>query len=76
MMTLKQINDMSEDEKKKFVNTVGIITLCLAEGKGLWDMADELKMEAYYVDHDIDEILYVLRKGVGLRRFIKSIFLK
>jgi hypothetical protein len=67
---------MTDDEKKKFVNTTGIIMLNIAEGKAVYQMADELKMNAQYVEHDIDEMLYVLRKGLGWRRYLKALFIK
>lgn len=76
MMPLMQIAKMTENEKKKFVNTTGVILLCLAEGKCLYQIADELKMDAFYVNHDIDEMLYVLRKSLGWKRYIKALFMK
>lgn len=75
-MLFKLVHDMTEDEKKKFVNTVGIIVLCLAEGKASFQIAEELKFDTYQVDHNIDEILYTIRKSLGWKRYIKALFIK
>lgn len=73
---LKQIFEMTEEEKKKFVNTTGVIMLCVAERKCLYQIAEELKLEAWEVDHNINEMLYTLRKNLGWKRYIKALFTK
>ena len=76
MTTLKQIFNMTEEEKKKYVNTMGVIMLNIAERKSIYQMADEVKLDAYQVNHNIDEMLYTLRKSLGWRRYLKALFMK
>ena len=76
MHVFKQVANMTEDEKKAFVNTTGVIMLCVVEGKCSYQMAKELKLEPYEVEHNIDEMLYDLRKGLGLKRYLKALFIK
>lgn len=75
-MLFKSVQNMTEDEKRTFVNTMGITTLCLAEGKCSYQIAKELKLDTHAVDHNIDEMLYTLRKSLGWKRYIKALFIK
>lgn len=68
------VDKMTEDEKKKFVNTIGVTVLCLAEGKGDFQIAEELKLPLYAVHRNIDELIYTLRKTLGWKRFIRALF--
>jgi hypothetical protein len=67
---------MTEDEKKKFVNTMGITMLGITERRCTYQIAAELKMNPWQVDHNIDEMLYTLRKSLGWKRYIKALFIK
>lgn len=73
---LKRVFDMSEEEKQKFIEVNGKTILYIAERRSLFDMAKRLDLEAYQVDHNIDEMLYEIRKCFGVRRIIKSLFIK
>ena len=75
-MFVKLVNKMTDEEKKKFVNTIGITVLCLSEGKASFQIAKELKLNTMAVDHNIDELIYTLRKTLGWRRFIKAMFIE
>lgn len=77
-MFVKRIHiiNASEDVKKRFVRTSGTIMLNLMEGKCLYEMEKELKMPAWQIDHNIDEMLYDLKKCVGWKRYIKALFKK
>lgn len=74
-MFVYDVNKMSEEDKKRFVNTIGITVLCLAEGKGDFQIADELKLPLHAVEHNIDELVYTLRKTLGWKRFLKALFI-
>lgn len=73
---LKELSKMTEDEKKKFVNTIGVTILCITERKCLYQIADELKLSTWQVDHNIDEMLYTLRKSLGWKRYLKVLFIR
>lgn len=75
-MFVTSVYKMTEEEKKKFVNTIGITVLGLSEGKCSYHIAKELKMNPHQVNHNIDELIYTLRKTLGWKRFIKAMFMK
>ena len=72
----KRLCDMTEEDKQKFIEMNGKIILYLAEMRSLLYISKELKLEPYQVNHNIDEILYDLRKSLGWKRYIKALFIK
>ena len=72
----KTVLQMTADEKKRHVEVVGTTVQMVEEGRGTWQIAEKLNLHPYQVEENIDEILYILRKRLGLKRFIKSIFIK
>lgn len=73
---LKQVFSMTEEEKQKFIEVNGKTILYLVEQRSLFDMAKKLDLEPWQVDHNIDELLYDLRKSLGWKRYIKALFIK
>lgn len=73
---LKQVFSMTEEEKQKFIEVNGKTILYLVEQRSLFDMAKKLNLEPWQVDHNIDELLYELRKSLGWKRYIKALFIK
>ena len=73
---LKCVHQMNEEEKKRFVDITGRMVLYIEEQRSLIDMANKLDLYAWQVDHNIDELLYQLRKGLGWKRYIKALFIK
>lgn len=73
---LKEVINMTEEEKQRFIDVNGKTILYLVERRSLFDMAERLNLEAWQIDHDIDELLYELRKSLGWKRYIKALFIK
>ena len=73
---LKRVHQMNEEEKKRFVDITGRMVLYIEEQRSLTDMANKLDLYAWQVDHNIDELLYQLRKSLGWKRYIKALFIK
>ena len=73
---LKHVFNMTEDEKQRFIEVNGKTILYLAERKSLFDMGKKLNLEPWQVNHNIDEMLYELRKSLGWKRYIKALFIK
>ena len=73
---LKHVISMTEEEKQRFIDVNGKIILYLAERRSLFDMAKRLNLESWQVNHNIDEMLYDLRKSIGWKRYIKALFIK
>lgn len=73
---LKEVINMTEEEKQRFIDVNGKTILYLVERRSLFDMAERLNLEAWQIDHNIDELLYELRKSLGWKRYIKALFIK
>lgn len=73
---LKQVFSMTEEEKQRFIEVNGKTILYLIERRSLFDMAKKFDLEPWQVDHNIDELLYELRKNLGWKRYIKALFIK
>lgn len=71
---LHQVFNLTEKGKQKFVDTNGKIILYLVERRSLLYMAEQLNLEPWQVNHDIDEMLCELRKSLGWKRYIKALF--
>lgn len=71
-----QVCDMNEDQKQKFSKMNGDILIWICEGQSTGYMSEKLNLHPYQVEHNIDEMLYVLRKRVGFCRFIRALFIK
>lgn len=72
----KHIFTMTEEEKRTLSEMNGKILLWITEGRHIGYMSEKLNMHPYQIEHNIDEMLYVLLKQVGVRRFIKTLFRK
>lgn len=73
---LKQVCNMTEEEKQNFIKMNGETILYLVERRSLFDMSKRLNLEPWQVNHNIDEMLYELRKSLGWKRYIKALFRK
>lgn len=67
---------LNEDQRKDVSEMFGKIMLWILEGRSIWYMANELHLKPYEVQSNIDEMLYILRKQVGNKRFLKTLFCK
>ena len=67
---------MSDEDKCKVADMCGNIVLWILEGRSLYYMAEQLNLNPCEVQHNIDELLYILRKEVGIKRFIRTLFYK
>ena len=50
--------------------------LWILEGRSIKYMSDKLNLQPWQVEHNIDEMMYDLRKQVGKWRFFKMLFIK
>lgn len=73
-MFYKHVNSMNEKEKRIFSETMGNILLWIGEGRSIAYMSDKLHLHPTEVEQNIDEMLYALRRQVGIKRFIKTLF--
>lgn len=67
---------MNEDEQKSFVETIGKTMLGIEKRKSTLDIALDVGCDPYQVEWNINEMLYILRKRVGWKRYIKILFAK
>ena len=54
----------------------GKLMLWILEGRSTVYMAEQLHLDLWQVEHNIDEMLYILRKQVGRKRFLRTLFWK
>ena len=73
-MFYKHVISMNEEEKHLFSKTIGNTLLWIEEGGSIAYMSDKLHLSPMEVEHNIDEMLYALRRQVGIKRFIKTLF--
>jgi hypothetical protein len=67
---------MTKEEKQKVSEMDGKIMLWILERRSVLYMAQQLNMEPYQVEHNINEMLYDLKIQVGKKRYIKTLFIK
>ena len=70
----KQTFLLTGEEKKQVGEMCGKIVLWILEGQSTGYMAENLKMHPRQVNDNICELLYILKKQVGIKRFIKALF--
>lgn len=71
-----EVCDMNEKEKQKFTEMSGKMMLWMCEKRSIRYMSDKLNLHPDQIEHNIDEMLYTLYKQVGIKRFIKTLFIK
>lgn len=72
----KKFFEMTEEERKHLAEMAGKIMLWIEEGRSIRYMSEKLDLHPRQVEYNIDEMLYVLRKQVGRKRFLKIFFMK
>lgn len=71
-----EIIDGSEDLKEKFVKTNGSILLWILEKRSMDYMSENSGLSSYEIENNISMILYELLHQVGIKRFLKTLFIK
>lgn len=67
---------LTDEDKRKVSEMMGKMMLYILEGRSKVYMAEQLKLDIWQVDYNIDETLYTLRKQVGIWRYLKILFMK
>ena len=65
---------LTDEQKKKVSEMDGKIILWILEGRSVGYMSDKLNLPPWQIQANIDEMLYILKKQVGIKRFIKALF--
>lgn len=68
--------NMTESDKERFVEVVGKTMLGLEMGDSIEDIAKSVDLWPHQVEANIDGALYLIRKRVGWKRYIKALFVK
>jgi len=69
--------DLTDEDMKKVSKLSGRIMAWCIEGRSTAYMAEHfVDLQPWQIEHNIDEMLYELRKHVGLWRYIKILFRK
>ena len=67
---------LTEKERHEVSQMSGEIIRWILEGRGIWYMSEKLNMPPQEVESNICEMLYVLRKEVGIWRYLRILFWK
>lgn len=76
MFKFKQVHEFTKEDKINYAAMCGSILLWIIENRSTAYMAENLNLKPYMVEHNIDGMLYDLRKRVGVKRYIKALFRK
>ena len=68
--------ELTEEGKRKVSDMCGDMMLWMLEGRSIGYMSEKLNLPPWQVEANIDEMLYILQKQVGKRRFLKTLFIK
>lgn len=69
-------SNLTKEDKQEISKMCGKIMLGILEGTPNYKIADELHIYPWTLDHNIDEMLYDLRRRVGWKRYLKVLFRK
>lgn len=72
----KRTFELTEEDRRQISEMTGNILIWILEGRSIIYMSEKLHLAPWEVEANIDEILYILRKQVGKRRFFKTLFVK
>ena len=76
MSYFKQTFMLNNEEKKQVSEMSGKIIMWILEGRSIGYMSEMLHMSPNEIECNIDEMLFILRRQVGKRRFFKTLFVK
>ena len=62
---------LTDEEKHKVSEMSGKIMLWILEGRDIGYMSRNLRIPPWQVKRNIDEMLYTLRKEVGIKHYLK-----
>ena len=76
MSYFKQTFMLNNEERKKISEMNGKILMWILEGRSIGYMSETLHLSPKEIEHNIDEMMFILMKHVGKRRFFKTLFVK
>ena len=76
MSYFKQTFMLNNEEKKQVSEMSGKIIMWILEGRSIGYMSEMLHMSPNEIECNIDEMMFILRRQVGKRRFFKALFVK
>lgn len=67
---------LNDKQRREVSEMTGKIMLWILEGRSTLYMAQQLNLDLWEVEQNIDEILYTYMKWFGKRRFLRTLFRK
>lgn len=67
---------LTQEDKRILADINGKIVIGCLERRSTFEMAQKLKLQPYELEYNIDEMLYVLLKHVGIKRYLKTLLRK
>lgn len=72
----KRTYGLTMDEKYRVGQMSGKIMTGILEGRSDDTIGDSIGLPGFAVENNIDEMLYTLRRRVGLKRYLKILFMR
>ena len=76
MSYFKQTFMLNNEERKKISEMNGKVLMWILEGRSIGYISEMLHVSPKEIEHNIDEMMFILMKHVGKRRFFKTLFVK
>lgn len=76
MTYFKETFMLNNEEKKQVSEMSGKIILWILEGRSVGYMSEMLRLSPQQIESNIDEMLFILKKHIGKRRFFKILLAK
>ena len=65
---------LTDEEKEQVSEMTGKIMLQMLEGRSIAYMSEKLNLQPWQIVYNIEETLYILKRQVGIRRYLKILF--
>lgn len=65
---------LTDEEKEQVSEMTGKIMLWMLEGRSIAYMSEKLNLQPWQIVYNIEETLYILKRQVGIRRYLKILF--
>lgn len=67
---------LTKEQKQQVSEMTGKIMLWILEGRSRIYMANQLNLDLWELEQNIDETLYAFKKEIGWKRYLKILFRK
>lgn len=70
------LNELGPEEKQQVADMAGKILIWCLEGRHIAYMSEQLNLAPDEVEFNIEEMLYIIRKNVGNKKYLQNLLVK